>query len=376
MDIAVLGIETSCDETAASVVVNGRTILSNVISSQAALHEKYGGVVPEAASRRHVENIIPVIDSALEESGKSLSDIDVIGVTCGPGLVGALLTGVTAAKGLALAESKPLVGVHHIEGHICANYLNDDPGTENDLEPPFICLVVSGGHSHIIHVKSHGDYEVLGRTRDDAAGEAFDKAARAMGLGYPGGPAVDRAAAGGDPGKIAFPETDFGNGSLDFSFSGVKTALLNYLEGSRAKKKPGAASGYRKGIEAGEAVESGDVNNAAEVWTPDGILIPEDVAASFQRAVVNVLVRNTLAAAVRTGLRRVCLAGGVASNSELRKTITQKGNDIGLEIHIPGPVFCTDNAAMIASAAYYKYINGKRSGLSLNAEPSLKLGSS
>ncbi len=335
-DITVLGIETSCDETSASVVVNGRTILSNVISSQVELHKKFGGVVPEIASRKHVELILPVVSQALEEASTELEAVDVIGVTYGPGLVGALLVGLSAAKGLAYTLDRPLVGVHHIEGHIAANYLE-----HTELEPPFLCLVASGGHSHIVHVKGYKSFEILGQTRDDAAGEAFDKIARAVGLGYPGGPLIDKTARGGDSGAIAFPRVYFSDGSLDFSFSGLKTAVLNYLNGMEQK-------GLR--------------------------IVLEDVCASFQKAVVDVLVNNTLKAARMKKVKKIALAGGVAANSLLRENMRAAAADNGMDMYYPKPVLCTDNAAMIACAAYYEYVSGKVSGLNLNAVPGLKLG--
>jgi putative glycoprotease GCP len=335
MDTLILGIESSCDETAASVVKNGRHIMSNIISSQINLHKKYGGVVPEIASRKHVELIMPVVHQALEEAGVSLKEIDAIGVTYGPGLVGALLVGLTAAKAIAFAANKPLVGVHHIEGHIAANYLQ-----EPELEPPFICLVASGGHSHIVHVRSYDEFEILGQTRDDAAGEAFDKISRAIGLGYPGGPLIDKNALTGNSKAIQFPRVTFEDGSLDFSFSGLKTAVLNYL-------------------------------NRME-QTGEKINIP-DVAASFQQAVVDVLVRNTIAAAKMKNINKIALAGGVAANTQLRNDMKILAERQGIKVMYPGLVLCTDNAAMIGCAAYYEYLKGKRAGMDLNAVPGLKL---
>ncbi len=335
-DVLILAIESSCDETSASVVVNGRKILSNVISSQIDLHKKYGGVVPEIASRKHVELVMPVIDQALSEAEVKLTDVDAIGVTYGPGLVGALLVGLSAAKGLAFAVGKPLIGVHHIEGHISANYLENEA-----LEPPFICMVASGGHSHIVHVADYDRYEILGQTRDDAAGEAFDKIARALGLGYPGGPVIDSAAKCGNSKAVDFPRVYFSDGSLDFSFSGLKTAVLNYLNSSAQKS------------------ETVDIPN---------------VCASFQQAVVDVLVGNTMKAALNRGVKRVALAGGVASNSQLRRDMKAAVEQAGMEMFYPRPVLCTDNAAMIASAAYFEYKRGHVSGLDLNAIPGLKLG--
>lgn len=335
-DIIVLGIESSCDETSAAVVKNGREILSNVISSQVDLHQKYGGVVPEIASRKHVELIMPVVHQAMEEAGLSLDKVDVIGVTYGPGLVGALLVGLTAAKALAFTLDKPLVGVHHIEGHIAANYLD-----HVELEPPFVCLVASGGHSHIVHVQDYNRFEILGQTRDDAAGEAFDKIARAIGLGYPGGPLIDKAAKSGNSKAIQLPRVRFEGGSLDFSFSGLKTATLNYLNQLEQK---------------GQAIPV------------------EDVSASFQQAVVDVLVDHTITAARAKGVKNITLAGGVAANSLLRSQLKEQAGKYGLEVYYPRPILCTDNAAMIACAAYYEFIKGHVSEMDLNAVPGLRLG--
>lgn len=335
--MVILGVETSCDETSAAVVANGRQILSNIISSQIELHKKYGGVVPEIASRKHVELVMPVINQALEDAGVTLEQVDAIGVTYGPGLVGALLVGLSAAKGLAFAANKPLIGVHHIEGHIAANYLENET-----LEPPFVCLVASGGHSHIIYVADYDRFEILGRTRDDAAGEAFDKIARALGLGYPGGPLIDKEAAKGVSKAIEFPRVHFNDGTLDFSFSGLKTAVLNYINGIGQK---------------GERVN-----------------IP-DVCASFQQAVVDVLVQNTIEGAKRKGVSSVALAGGVASNSLLRSQMKEAVERLGMKMFFPKPVLCTDNAAMIASAAFFGFKKGRISSLDLNAVANLKLNS-
>ena len=335
MDTLILGIESSCDETSASVVKNGREVLSNVISSQVDLHKKYGGVVPEIASRKHVELIMPVINQALEEAGVTMEQIDAIGVTYGPGLVGALLVGLTAAKSIAFALNKPLIGVHHIQGHIAANYIQ-----YKELEPPFICLVASGGHSHIVLVESYHSFKILGQTRDDAAGEAFDKISRAIGLGYPGGPLIDKNAQQGNSHSIPFPRVYFDNGCLDFSFSGLKTAVLNYL-------------------------------NRAE-QTGEAISIP-DVAASFQQAVVDVLVKNTITAAKQYKVNKIAIAGGVAANSQLRRDMKAAGEKNSIDVMYPPMVLCTDNAAMIACAAYYSFINGNRDGLDLNAVPGLQL---
>ena len=335
-DIYILGIESSCDETAASVVKNGREVLSNVISSQIDLHTLYGGVVPEIASRKHIERINQVIEEALTTANMTLDDLDAIGVTYGPGLVGALLVGVAEAKAISYAKKLPLVGVHHIEGHISANYI------ENlNLEPPFVCLVVSGGHTHLVVVRDYGKYEILGRTRDDAAGEAFDKVARAIGLGYPGGPKIDKISKEGNPDAIAFPRPKFEDSPYDFSFSGLKSAVLNYLNGCQMK-----------GIE---------INRA-------------DVAASFQKAVCDVLVEHAMIAVKESGLNRFAIAGGVASNSALRAAFEKACAERQIEFYHPSPIFCTDNAAMIGAAAYYEFIAGKRDGLDLNAVPNLKLG--
>ncbi len=335
-DVYILAIESSCDETAAAVVKNGREVLSNVIYTQIALHTEYGGVVPEIASRKHIEKINPVIEQALSDSGKKLNEMTAIAVTYGPGLVGALLVGVSAAKAISFATGIPLVGVHHIEGHISANYIEN-----KDLEPPFICLVVSGGHSHLVVVKDYGEYEIIGRTRDDAAGEAFDKVARAIGLGYPGGPKIDKVAKEGNPDAIHFPRAKVGESVYDFSFSGLKSAVLNYLNSCEMK---------------GEA-----------------ICVP-DVAASFQKAVVDVLVEHSMDAVQKYGYSKFAIAGGVASNSALRAAFEKACVQRNIMFYHPSPVFCTDNAAMIGAAGYYEYCKGVRHGYDLNAVPSLKLG--
>ena len=335
-DTLILAIESSCDETAASVVKNGREVLSNIISSQIELHKLYGGVVPEIASRKHIEKINQVIEEALAVSGKTLSDMDAIAVTYGPGLVGALLVGVAEAKAISYAANLPLVGVHHIEGHISANYIEN-----KDLEPPFICLVVSGGHTHLVRVKDYGEYEILGRTRDDAAGEAFDKVARAIGLGYPGGPKIDKLAKEGNAGAIHFPKAKIEDAPYDFSFSGLKSAVLNYLNGCKLKGE--------------EIVEA-------------------DVAASFQKAVVDVLVEHAILAVKESGMDKLAIAGGVASNGSLRKAMEEACAENHIKFYRPSPIFCTDNAAMIGAAGYYEYKKGVRSGLDLNAVPNLKLG--
>ena len=335
-DIYILAIESSCDETAAAVVKNGREVLSNVIFSQIELHKLYGGVVPEIASRKHIEKINQVIGEALSEAKMELHDMTAIAVTYGPGLVGALLVGVSAAKAISFASGLPLVGVHHIEGHISANYIEN-----KDLEPPFLCLVVSGGHTHLVVVKDYGEYEIIGRTRDDAAGEAFDKVARAIGLGYPGGPKIDKLAKEGNPDAIHFPRARVEESAYDFSFSGLKSAVLNSLNSCEMK---------------GESV-----NRA-------------DVAASFQKAVIDVLVGHALAAAEDYHIKKFAIAGGVASNSSLRSAFEAECKARGIAFYHPSPILCTDNAAMIGAAGYYEYQKGVRSGLDLNAQPNLKLG--
>lgn len=335
-DTLILGIESSCDETAAAVVMNGREVLSNIISSQVDIHTIYGGVVPEIASRLHCENINGVIRLALKEAGVDFADLDAIAVTKGPGLVGALLVGVSEAKALAYALRKPLIGVNHIEGHIAANYI-----THKDLEPPYVCLIVSGGHTHLAIVRDYGCFEIIGRTHDDAAGETFDKVARAIGLGYPGGPKVDKAARDGDPHAIEFPRGEVKDFPYDFSFSGLKSAVLNYINAARMK---------------GE-----------EINVPD-------LAASFQKSVIDSLVSRTIRCAREQGIRTVVMAGGVSANSALRSTMRKECGRYGINCLYPEPVFCTDNAAMIASAGYYRYMVGARDDESLNALPNLKLG--
>ena len=331
----ILGIESSCDETAAAVVQNGRTVLSNIIFSQIDTHRPFGGVVPELASRGHITKITSVVSSALTEADMTLQDIDAVAVTYGPGLVGALLVGLSFAKAAAFAAQKPLVGVHHIMGHVCANYLGDET-----FEPPYICLVVSGGHTHLIRVTDYGAYEILGKTRDDAAGEAFDKVARALGLPYPGGVEIDRLSAQGDTTKFTFPRVMLESGSLDFSFSGLKSAVLNELNRMKMNNEAYAAA---------------------------------DVAASFQQAVVDVLAAKAIETCRRTGLRKLALAGGVACNSALRSTMQTLCAKEGIQLTLPAPVFCTDNAAMIASAGFYEYQTGHIARNDLNAYPSLTL---
>ena len=335
-EVKILAIESSCDETAASVVVNGRDVRSNVISSQIDIHTLYGGVVPEIASRKHIERINQVVQEALDKAQMTLDDIDAIGVTYGPGLVGALLVGVAEAKAIAWARNLPLIGVHHIEGHISANYIEN-----KELEPPFGCLVVSGGHTHLVLVKDYGEYEILGKTADDAAGEAFDKVARAIGLGYPGGPKIDKAAREGDPHAVEFPRGKVRGSEYDFSFSGLKSAVLNYLNEKHMK---------------GE-----------EISVPD-------VAASFQRSVVDVLVEHSMHAVNEFGFKKFAIAGGVASNSALRLAMEEACRRRQVQFYRPSPILCTDNAAMIGAAAYYEYTAGHLSGWDLNADPRLGLG--
>ncbi len=315
-DILILAIESSCDETAAAVVKNGREVLSNVISSQIALHTLYGGVVPEIASRKHIEKINQVIQEALDTAGVTLDDITAVGVTYGPGLVGALLVGVAEAKAISYAKKLPLVGVHHIEGHISANYIEN-----KDLEPPFLCLVVSGGHTHLVLVEDYGKYKILGRTRDDAAGEAFDKVARAIGLGYPGGPKIEKISKEGNPEAIVFPRAKISDNPYDFSFSGVKSAVLNYINSCKMKNIP---------------------------------YVQADIAASFQKAVTDVLIEHAMHAARETGMKKFAIAGGVASNGTLREGMRAACERRGIQFYHPSPVLCTDNAAMIGCAAYYE----------------------
>lgn len=332
----ILAIESSCDETAAAVVVNGREVLSNIISSQIDIHKKFGGVVPEVASRKHIEAISAVADEALEVAGVTFKDIDAVAVTYGPGLVGALLVGLQYAKALAYSLGVPLIGVNHIEGHISANFIQ-----YKELEPPFVTLVVSGGHTFIVHMKDYGNFEVMGQTRDDAAGEAYDKVARAIGLGYPGGPKIDKLAKEGNENAIKFPRANFHEESLDFSFSGIKSAVLNYLNKLEMK---------------------GESYNQA------------DVAASFQKSVVDVLVDNAMKACKIKAVDKIAIAGGVAANSYLRNAMIKRGEKEGIKVLFPEMILCTDNAAMIGSAAYFEYLKGRVADLTLNATPNLKLG--
>ena len=333
--VRILAIESSCDETAAAVVENGRKVLSSVIYSQIETHTVFGGVVPEIASRKHIEKINQVVDAALKESGIPLRELSAVAVTMGPGLVGPLLIGVSFAKALAFAEDLPLLGVNHIEGHVSANFI-----AHPDLEPPFLCLIVSGGHTHLVVVEDYGRYRLVGRTRDDAAGEAFDKVARSVGLGYPGGPKVDAEAKKGNPDAMVFPKAKVHDAPYDFSFSGLKSAVLNFQN---------------------HAAMTGEQYRRA------------DLVASFQKACVDVLVEHTIAAAKDLKIRKIAMAGGVASNSCLRATMQEACRRRGFTLCFPPPVLCTDNAAMIGAAAYYRYLRGEFSGLDLNAVPGLKL---
>ena len=337
-DIKILSIESSCDETAAAVVKNGREVLSNVIYSQIDLHTIYGGVVPEIASRKHIEKINQVIKKALSDASVTLDDLDAVAVTYGPGLVGALLVGVAEAKAIAYAKGLPLVGVHHIKGHVSANYIEHP-----ELEPPFLCLVASGGHTHLVRVNDYTDYTIIGRTRDDAAGEAFDKIARAIGLGYPGGPKVEKAAMNGDSKAFDFPRAKITDNPYDFSFSGVKSAVLNNINSLKMS-----------GREIDEKLQA-------------------DISASFQEAVVDSMRERVLMAIDEFKLKRFAIAGGVASNKTLRSALKEACENVGVEFFCPSPILCTDNAAMIGAAGYYEFINGRRDGLDLNAVPQLKL---
>ena len=334
-NIITLAIETSCDETSCAVLRGGRDVLSNIISSQIDIHKKFGGVVPEVASRKHIENINIIIQKALDQANINFDDIDLVGVTQGPGLVGALLVGISSAKAIAYALNKPIVGVNHIEGHICANYIE-----HKDLEPPFTCLIVSGGHTYLAYAKDYTEYELFGRTRDDAAGEAFDKVARALGLSYPGGPLVDKLSKEGDPNSVDFPRVYLEQDSYDFSFSGLKTAVLNYLNQMKQK---------------------------------DENIIVKDVAASFQQAVIEVLVDKTIKLAKEKKSKKIVMAGGVAANHGLRNMMKNRGEEEEIEILYPSNILCTDNAAMIGSAAYFNYISGRTSQLNMNVVPNLEL---
>lgn len=330
-----LAIETSCDETSCAILKDGREVLSNIISSQIEIHRKFGGVVPEIASRKHIESINNIVQEALDEAGVTFHDIDLISVTQGPGLVGALLVGLSTAKALAYGLGIPLIGVNHIEGHVCANYIE-----HKDLEPPFTCLIVSGGHSYLVQANSYTDYELVGRTRDDAAGEAFDKVARSLGLPYPGGPLIDKLAKEGNSEAIKFPRIFLDDKSYDFSFSGLKTAVLNYLNGAEQK---------------GEEI------------------VIEDVAASFQQAILDVLVDKSFRLAKERASNKIVIAGGVAANEGLRSMMEERGLKEGIKIFYPSKVLCTDNAAMIGSAGYFHYLNGEKSDLNLPVAPNLDI---
>ncbi|MCD8091060.1 MAG: tRNA (adenosine(37)-N6)-threonylcarbamoyltransferase complex transferase subunit TsaD [Clostridiales bacterium] len=334
--VVILAIESSCDETSAAVVVNGREVLSNVISSQIKIHKQFGGVVPEIASRKHIENIDRVVADALSEAGVTLKDIDAVAVTYGPGLVGALLVGVSYAKSLAFGLDLPLIPVHHIEGHIAANYIQ-----YKELEPPFICLVVSGGHTNLVKINTYNDFDILGHTRDDAAGEAYDKVARSLGLPYPGGPKIDEISKEGNPDSVKFPRVMLEEGSYDFSFSGLKSAVLNHLNRCRLKGEE-----YREA----------------------------DIAASFQKAVIDVLTEKAVRACEEYGMSKLAACGGVSANFALRASLEEACGKKGIEFYVPRLILCTDNGAMIGSAAYYEYMAGCRGDMSLNAVPSLKLG--
>ncbi len=336
MNQIILAVETSCDETSAAVILNGTNILSNIISSQIPVHQKFGGVVPEIASRKHLEIINEVIREALTQAGVTFAQLNAIAVTYGPGLVGALLVGVTAAKALAYTLNIPLIGVNHIEGHIYANFL-----AKPDLQFPLVCLVVSGGHTELVYIPEHGTYETIGRTRDDAAGEAFDKVARALGLGYPGGPQIDKLSRQGNHAAVEFPRAYLDDGSLDFSFSGLKSSVLNYLNRAR--------------------MAGTEINQA-------------DLAASFQRAVTDVLIDKTVDAATDKEVSTVILAGGVAANRQLREGLAERLAAADINLYLPAIELCTDNAAMIGCAGYFKLLRQKLAPMTLNAVPSLILG--
>lgn len=335
-ELKILAIETSCDETSVAVIKNGREIMSNIISSQISTHRIFGGVVPEIASRMHLENINLIIKQALEEAGIGFDDIDVVACTKGPGLIGALLVGISSAKAISFALDIPLVGVNHMEGHICANYL-----VHKDLEPPFIGLIVSGGHTYLVEVNSYTDFEIIGRTRDDAAGESFDKIARALGLAYPGGPEIDAQAKKGNPKAIDFPRVIIDKKTYDFSFSGLKTAVLNYINNQKQKHM--------------------------EINIPD-------VCASFQQAVLDVLIEKSFRLLKEKKMDKFVISGGVAANSKLIEMAEEKGKENNIKVYYPSKILSTDNAAMIGCAAYYDYINGKSDKLDLKVYPNLELG--
>ncbi len=331
----ILGIETSCDETAAAIVEDGKKIISNVVASQISIHQKYGGVVPEIASRKHIEDIIPVIDKTLGESGKKITDLSAIAVTYGPGLIGSLLVGLSVAKAMAYAQNIPLIGVNHLEAHIYANFLE-----HNEIRPPFVCLIVSGGHTSLVYIRHFGEYELLGQTKDDAAGEVFDKITKVLNLGYPGGPITEKLAKEGEPSSIKFPRPLLNDKSYDFSFSGLKTAVIYHIKELKKENKD----------------------------------IPvRDILASFQQAVIDVLVEKAIEATTKFKTKQIILAGGVAANSSLRKEITEKASLLNIKVFYPSIYLCTDNAAMVASAGYYKFKENKKSSLNLDAISRLPL---
>ncbi|GAH31124.1 unnamed protein product [marine sediment metagenome] len=335
MSDLIMGIETSCDETAAAIVEDGKKIISNVVASQINIHQKYGGVVPEIASRKHMEYIIPVIDKALDESEKKITDLSAIAVTYGPGLIGSLLVGLSVAKAMAYAQNIPLIGINHLEAHIYANFLE-----HNEIKSPFVCLIVSGGHTSLVYIRNFGEYKLLGQTKDDAAGEVFDKITKVLDLGYPGGPITERLAKEGEPSSIKFPRPLLNDGSYDFSFSGLKTAVIYYIKELKEKNK---------------------------------IIPVKDILSSFQQAVVDVLVEKTLRAVLEFKTKQIVLAGGVAANSSLRKEIKEKANLLNIKVFHPPTFLCTDNAAMVASAGYYKFKENKNSSLSIDAVSRLPL---
>ena len=332
-----MGIETSCDETAAAIVEDGKKIISNVVASQISIHQKYGGVVPEIASRKHMEYIIPVIDKALDESGEKITDLSAIAVTYGPGLIGSLLVGLSVAKAMAYAQNIPLIGVNHLEAHIYANFLE-----HNEIKPPFVCLIVSGGHTSLVYIRHFGEYELLGQTKDDAAGEVFDKIAKFLNLGYPGGPIIEKLAKEGDPSSIQFPRPILNDKTYDFSFSGLKTAVIYHIKELEKRNKNIPVS---------------------------------DILASFQQAAIDVLVEKTIKAALQFKAKQIILAGGVAANTSLRREIKEKANLLNIKVFYPSTFLCTDNAAMVASAGYYKFKENKKSSLSLDAVSRLPLKS-
>lgn len=337
MSDLIMGIETSCDETAAAIVEDGKKIISNVVASQISIHQKYGGVVPEIASRKHVEYIIPVIDKALDESEKKITDLSAIAVTYGPGLIGSLLVGLSVAKAMAYAQNIPLIGINHLEAHIYANFLE-----HTEIKPPFICLIVSGGHTSLVYIRNFREYKLLGQTKDDAAGEVFDKIAKVLDLGYPGGPITERLAKRGDPSSIKFPRPILNDKSYDFSFSGLKTAVIYYIKELKEENKNIPVS---------------------------------DILASFQQAVIDVLVKKTIKAALNFKTKQIILAGGVAANNSLRREIKEKADLLNIKVFYPSIFLCTDNAAMVASAGYYKFKENNKSSLNIDAVSRLPLES-